>query len=157
MGENTKTEMEGGGLEEILTWPPEMFFHCRDHARRRPKAGNRESKRRCTASASRDMGALEDNHFRWWKPSPRCSQRTGAGKCGRGLLLPQIPRPNGFGRGGAGRGGAGSTGLPRGVGLQLSGAFRAEGGVAMPGPLGPAVGGTRCTMQKVWLGFPTWT
>jgi hypothetical protein len=38
-GDDIDTNVEGGRLDEMLTWPPELLFQCLEHGHQRRKAG----------------------------------------------------------------------------------------------------------------------
>jgi hypothetical protein len=60
-GEDIDTNLEGGGLEDILTWSPEFLFHCDEHARWRRKARKGVRSDRSYASTSREASVGDDD------------------------------------------------------------------------------------------------
>jgi hypothetical protein len=74
--DNTDRDLEGGGLEEILTWPPELLFQCRDHVRWRPKGGNGNKRRRENTTALREVGTVSVDDG-WNRGSPPAADDQG--------------------------------------------------------------------------------
>jgi hypothetical protein len=124
-----------------------MLFHCRDHARRKPKVENRESRRRRTTSASRDVDALEENHCDGGSPLPDALEGRGRGNELGGSSCLEFEDS-------AGSGGAGTTGLYSGAGLQLPRGFRTKGRLPCLVLRGLPLGGDRVYNAEGGVGFP---
>jgi hypothetical protein len=134
-GDNYDIEMEGGGLEEMLTWPPELLFQCEDHARPRRNGGRKSCN---LASGSRDADAIANDHGRIEDLAAGGSD--GACTVGRGNERGQCSGAQFNDEGHWGSPGRGEAHV--GTGLQLPKEIPAEGGTAWPGWQGLAVGDT---------------
>ena len=73
-GNNLESIVEGGGLEEILQWPPEVLYNCSEHAR---VGKRRKGDMRTTASGrkSKQYTALGRENVEWGGRNSDCASK----------------------------------------------------------------------------------